>query len=230
MKITERDIELMGWILEQKFMTEKQVRQVFWKGRNQDNREAYRRLNKLRNMGFLTVNMKKVYRSDMYLVTAKGVRQLKELNKNHGLSAMGDADYSNYRHDLVVTDIRILFDEMGYKSWLSERVLSRRNDLRRVPDGMVFNKDKYIAMEYESSQKSRRRYQRIFLDYEFDRKIDQVLYIVDTKELVGKLSREVSTSSKANFVYLGELEKELMNARLKSIGGECVLRELLGIA
>ena len=28
MKIMERDIEVMGWILEQKFMTEQQVRRI----------------------------------------------------------------------------------------------------------------------------------------------------------------------------------------------------------
>ena len=228
MKITDRDIELLGWILEQKFMLEKQVRRVFWKGISQKSCAVSKRLNKLQGEGFLKVNKERMYGSLVYLVTRRGVWQLKEFNRTRGLWEVRDTDYSNYRHDLAVTGIRIMFHEWGYTDWLSERVLLRRNDLRQVPDGMIFHRDRYTAIEYESSQKSKRRYRKIFIDYELDRRVDKVLYIVDTPELAQKISREISAWHKPHFVCLGDIQKDSTNAKLKSLDGECSLKELLG--
>ncbi len=230
MKITERDIEVMGWILEQKFMIEKQVRRVFWKGVSQKSCAVSKRLNKLQEEGFLKVNKERMYGSLVYLVTRKGVGQLKEFNRSRGLGEVRDADYSNYRHDLAVTDIRILFHELGYTDWESERVLSKNNDLSRVPDGMIFNKDKYIAVEYESSQKSKERYREIFYRYELDSHINKVLYVADTRKRSEKLTREVSACAKPHFASIEDIQRDRARARLKNIEGECSLLELLGAA
>ena len=46
MVLTLRDIEIMGWVLEQKYMTVDQVKRVFWSGVAKSNIEAYRRLKK----------------------------------------------------------------------------------------------------------------------------------------------------------------------------------------
>ena len=53
MVLTLRDIEIMGWILEQKYMTVEQVKRVFWPGVAKSNIETYRRLSKLQKAGFL---------------------------------------------------------------------------------------------------------------------------------------------------------------------------------
>jgi len=135
---------------------------------------------------------------------------------------------SNYLHDLRVTDIRILLFGLGYSHWTSERVLSKYDGLRRVPDGTIFNKGKFTAIEYESSQKSKYRYQRIFLDYELERSIDQVLYIVDTQGLIQKISKEASAGTNIYFVSLEDIQKDLMSARVKDATKECSLQELLG--
>lgn len=217
----------MGWILEQKFMTERQVRQVFWKGLSQESHEVFRRLRELGKAGFLTTN-KKLSPKTLYLVTRSGASKLKVLDRAHDLGELSDEGNSNYVHDLAVTDIRILFHEWGYTQWLSERVLSKRNDLRQVPDGMIFNNDKYIAIEYESSQKSKRRYRKILLGYELDRRVDKVLYITATQELAQKVLKEVTAWHKPNFVWLGDIQRDHINAKLKSIDGECSLNELLG--
>ncbi len=227
MKVTGRDIEIMAWILEQKFMTKKQIRQVFWKNVPEMSRVVHKRLYKFQKAGLIKMDKKQTYRSAVYTVTAKGVRLLKELSRNRDLGELRDTDYTNYGHDLAVTDIRIMFYEWGYTHWLSERILSKRGDLRRIPDGMIFNEGKYIAVEYESSQKSKRRYREIFLSYEFDRHIDKVLYIVDTQELIRKISQEASVCQKIYFVLLEDLKKDLMSARLKGPSGECSLSELL---
>jgi hypothetical protein len=220
-------LDLMGWILEQKFMTEKQVRQVFWNSSIQDNREAYRRLSKLEKAGYLKTNKKRVFSNELYLVTKKGVGQLKEFNRDRCLEELTETDYSNYRHDLAVTDIRILFHSLGYTYWLSERVLAKRNDLRWLPDGMIFNRNEYIAVECESSQKSKRRYREIFYHYELNSRVHKVLYIVSTPELVQKLLREASTCSKLHFVSLENLGNDLLKAKLETKGTSSTLHDLL---
>ncbi len=226
MKITERDIEIMSWILEQRFMTVSQIRRVFWKEITVTSGEAHKRLKELETMGLLTTKKEDVYRNLVYRVSGKGVRHLKVFGRNQGLGEV-DMGYTSFRHDLVETDIRIMFYELGFTQWLSERVLSKRNDLRRVPDGMIFNEGKYMAVEYESSQKSKYRYRRIFLDYELDRNVDKVLYITDTKELAQKVERQAAIYDKPYFVWLGDLKKDLTSARLKGLSGEHSFKELL---
>ncbi len=227
MKITRRDLEIMKWILEQKFMTERQIRRIFWKGIKAGSRHVYIRLKELEKEGLLKVADPEIYEDRVYMVSGKGVRQVRAFYGNCGLGEIDYLGYSNYRHDLVVTDIRIMFHELGFDQWLSERVLSRRNDLRRVPDGMVFNEGRYIAIEYESSQKSKRRYREIFYNYELDRGIDRVLYIVDTVELLEKVSRQGQACQKVYFVSMEEIKRDLLKAKLKGVLGDCSLEGLL---
>ncbi len=229
MKITDRDIDLMGWILEQKFMTRKQIRRIFWKGLREKSTEDYRRLGELKKAGYLKASKRGLYKEALYLVAGKGVRQIRDFSRDRGLREVHDADYSNYRHDLVVTDIRIMFHELGYRHWLSERVLFKGNDLRRVPDGVVYHGSKYFAIEYESSQKSKRRYREIFYNYELDNQIGEVIYIVDTPELIQKLLREADACVKLHFVTMEELQKNRVKARLRGMSSECSLRELLDV-
>lgn len=229
MKIMDRDIEIMGWILEQKFMTRKQIRKIFWRDLSDKSTEDYRRLCELRNEGYLKTSKRSFYKQALYLATAKGVRQLKAFGRNRGLGDLVDADYSNYKHDSAVTDIRILLHDWGYKDWVSERVLGRRNDLRRIPDGMIYHRGKYFAVEYESSQKSKDRYREIFYNYELDNQVDAVIYIVDTPEMVQKLSQEAATCNKLHFVPLEDVQKNQVNAHMRGIFDECSLHELLEV-
>ena len=148
-----RDIEVMRWILEQKFMTEDQIQRVFWKDVSEGTRNVCRRLNVMQKEGYLKRSKKGIYRHVLYLVTAGGIKQVKALGRNPGLGEMHDVDYSMYRHDIAVTDLRILFHELGYREWLSERILTQRNEFRRLADGMIYHRWKYFAVEYESSQK-----------------------------------------------------------------------------
>jgi hypothetical protein len=227
-KIMERDLEMMRWILEQKFMTEKQLRKVFWKDRLRDNREAYRRFNQLRKAGFLKANRTRVGEGMMYLVTAKAVEELKRSNRNSGLVELDDVGYSNYKHDLGVTDIRILFHGWGYKEWLSERVLCKRGGLRRMPDGMVFNRERYLAIEYEASIKSKQRYREIFYSYEMDRQVNRVLYVVDKSEHILRITKDAPKCGKLHFASMGDIQAKQEGAVLKGASGQYSLGEFLG--
>jgi len=135
MNITERDIEILRWILEQKFMTERQVRKIFWKEVTSKSCESYRRLERLKKEAYLKTNRTRLFRTAMYITARKGIEELKKLNLSSGLGQLSDIGYANYYHDLAVTDIRIMFHLSGCTHWISERVLSKRNDLKRVLTG-----------------------------------------------------------------------------------------------
>ncbi len=227
MKITKRDIELMGWVLEQKFMTREQVRKVFWKDITEKSIEDYRRLYELMKAGFLKRSKYAFYKHVIYMVTASGLKELKAFGRNRGLCELADVDYSNYKHDLSVTDIRIMFESWGYREWLSERVVSKLYQLRRLPDGMIYHRGKHVAFEYEASQKSKDRYKDIFFNYELDDQISHVVYVVDNPSLIEKLKDEAITCNKLHFVTLADLDKHQINAPLQGAFEKGSIHDLL---
>lgn len=227
MRIVERDIELMGWILEQKFMTREQVRKVFWRKAFKRTVEDCRRLGELEREGFLKRSSKCFYKHVLYTVTEAGVKQLKVHGRDRGLSSLADVDHSNYKHDIAVTDLRILFHELGYTDWFSERILIQWPDLRRLPDGMVQCAGRYVAFEYESAQKSKDRYKQMFLDYEMDPLIHTAVYIVDYPGLLPKISALASAYDKLYFVTLQDLDRQKISVKLQGAGGEISFGKLL---
>jgi hypothetical protein len=86
-----------------------------------------------------------------------------------------------------------------------------------------------VAIEYEASQKTKKRYRKIFLNYELDRKIHEVLYIVDSKELVQTLIDEASKYSKVRFTTMAELKKDALNTRITNSKGTTSLYEVLEV-
>lgn len=93
-----------------------QIRKEFWREESKKSIEEYRRLNELERAKLLRRSTESFYRCILYLVTGRGVRSF---GKDQGLSE-SEVRYSNYKHDVAVTDLRILFDQWGYKDWLSE--------------------------------------------------------------------------------------------------------------
>ena len=214
MYLTERDIEILEWILEQKYMTEDQIKRVFWKGTTEKSREAYIRLSELRKEGILQVLDPEIYRYFHYAVTKKGVKVLKRGGGNAGLKAIDQIDDMTFYHDKVVTEIRILFHEMGYQGWFSERRLSKFGGYKRLPDGMLYYEGKSLAIEWEASQKARRRYVRLFLDYYTHRDIDYVLFIVKKPRLIPKLMDACGTLEKVYFTTLNDLQRDKKRAKI----------------
>jgi hypothetical protein len=227
MKMMKRDIEVMGWILEQKFMTERQVREVFFEGISARSREAYKRLYELQKNGYLKTSKRSIYRHGLYLVTASGLQQLRAFCRDRGLGELVDADYSNYKHDIAVTDIRIIFHELGYTDWVAERIMSKRGGYRRLSDGAVHHHGKYFAIEYESSQKSRGRYREIFYNYDLDENFEAVIYIVDTPEFITKIQKEALNCPKVYFAVLEDFCKDRMDMKLSHCEGTKSLHRLL---
>jgi len=227
MQIMPRDIEIMGWILEQKFMTRNQIREIFWKDITKKSTEDYRRLCELIKAGFLKRSKCSFYKHVLYMVTASGVRELRASGRNRGLCELPDVDYSQYKHDVIVSDIRIVFNNWGYKDWLSERVLSKVYQLRRLPDGMIFHRGEHVAIEYEASPKSKERYRDIFFNYELDERVNHVIYIVDTRSLVEKLRKEAAVCNKLHFTTLQDFKTHQMNTHLQGSFDKASIHELL---
>lgn len=227
MMIVKRDIEVMGWILEQKFMTVEQVRRVFWNETEAGKMNSYRRLLKLYGGGYLKRSRSSIYRNVLYLVTAMGLKGLRAVGRDRGLSESADVDSGNYKHDVAVTDIRIMFHKWGYDDWASERVIEAHEKLRRVPDGMVYHRGKGYAIEFESTQKSKSRYEDIFIEYELERKIEGVIYIVDTSVLLAKLCKMASSYLKIRFVHLKHLQEQKLDSVLVSAKAQGTLAEFL---
>jgi len=92
---------------------------------------------------------------------------------------------------------------------------------------MIHHKGKYFAIEYESAGKSKDRYRDILIKYELDGQINKVIFIVETQELVTKLSKEAMNYEKLHIVQLEELQKHQLDAQLKNFCERNTLRGLL---
>ena len=145
-----------------------------------------------------------------------------------GLGEIHDVDYTLYRHDMAVTDLRILFHGWGNTEWVCERILSKRNDLRHLPDAMVYHQGHYLAIEYESSRKSKKRYHDIFIECELDNHMYAVIYVVDSKELVERIREFATPCKKILFTTFQELQDQKLDTLLKGVDGTFALRELFG--
>lgn len=199
-QITDRDVAIMRWMLEQKFMHAKQLRSVFWKDAKDDCKEVYRRLGKLEKAGFIKRSNQDIYKYLLYVVTKKGYRVLKGMGSDNGLTVLNNVDYTTYRHDLGITDLRVWFYRQGYTEWISERVIVKQYDLKNLPDGMIYHGGKYLAIEYETVRKAKERYRKIAFDYEFYDYFSDVLYVVRDARLKTKLEELLKECEKIHFV------------------------------
>lgn len=213
MKLMPRDLEIMRWIQEQKFMSPDQIRRMFWSGITENSREDYRRLNELRGAGYLKTSKGNIYRQQLYLVTYSGMRQLKTSGYGHGWIEQDAYSFVHYAHDLVVTDLRIMFDQCGYKDWRSERVLAKTKDFRNLSDGMIFHNGNHIAVEFEATQKSQKRYDDIFIDYCFDRDVEGVIYVAATAGIAERICKEGLKWDKFFVTTFQELQTNKLETR-----------------
>ena len=131
-RLTDRDLDIFGFILEQKFCSLEQIYFRFF-----DCRKAVtdpmpaglhvtrQRLQILKRHGFL--KSEKVYSEakSLYLVTALAVQVLRS-KKPHlaDLKVISQIDFRNYEHDTKVNDCRIAIERTGkIIRWLPERKL-----------------------------------------------------------------------------------------------------------
>ena len=96
------------------------------------------------------------------------------------------------RHELYLVDIRILFYELGFKDWVSKRVLrmNRIHSFGWVPDGFIrYRNDSKILVEFDHCRKQRHVYVKIFADYKSLDEIDAIFYLVGYESLKAELTQ-----------------------------------------
>jgi hypothetical protein len=181
MVITKRDTLILTMCLEQKFMTLLQISKMFFPESRDILHVPMKRVCGLVRMGHLRVIKPRVGEKRLYVTTSQGAKLLKERNLSSGLRAVKEIDYRTWTHDEWVTDVRIVFEKLlDIQGWVSERILKKSNDRKKVPDGLIpRNKHWSIMIEVERTLKKKRYYERIFSEaYVRYPREDIILYLM----------------------------------------------------
>ncbi len=193
-----------------KFMLLDQITSVFFKGCN-PNRAPYRRMLKLMKAGL--VETKRVYTEsrDLYIPTKKAVKFLMSRNDPYALGLSKDKDFANYEHDRTLIDLRVLFMELGIKTWIPERILRSARPTGSCPDAILVTPNYLYAIEYERTEKKPTRYKEIFERYDRGN-YHAVLYICRSPSLITKMRKRFDPSRRFYFIALDQLLTERGNA------------------
>lgn len=211
-----RDLFLLRILLEQKFLTRRQIQDHIFQGKA---RYAYLRLWKLRRFGFVKEIPSGFIPEGLYLAT----KQAHEYFLTHFLELPPPIPWSDARtvaHDLLATEIRFLFQKIGFSSsWISERVWRMGRSVRLwAPDAIISVGGDPFALEVECIQKMDRRYEDIFSRYQTDPEISACLYVT-TETLVQSLMKRAQAYPKIYFTTQLELFGKKERAVFRSAQG-----------
>jgi hypothetical protein len=177
-RLTERDLEILGFLLDQKFASLEQVYFRYFDIRKSASDAlpkglfvTRQRLQILKRAGLIQAQRVFSESRSLYLLTSSGY-QVFQSKKPHDAYAkpMLTVDFRNYEHDTKVNDCRIALERTGrVMKWISERRVRMQGfesqfafqDLPKeiVPDGIfVSSKGERIAFEIEASHREKRRF------------------------------------------------------------------------
>lgn len=236
--LKNRDLNVIEYGLDQKFLTMSQVARVFLGGKfefeengirkkyKDPKHRTYQRMRILRKLGYLSI----LEGSEAILVPS---RQGMEALNLHGRSTFNDfktPDFKTFEHDRRVTDVRLVLEDMGVLGrWVSERWLRMDVGEENVPDGLVETRDgKLVAVEVEIARKTKQRYVRIFEAYKSrGLKVDRVLYVCDSLDLMEVISSLLDGYQDAYFCLYRDLMERNGDLLVASLQGTCELRAIL---
>lgn len=173
MYLTKRDVEILKFILDMKFVCVPQVHQMFFKnkiggGESKSHWYARERLRELVKCNFLKVVRYRMDGKNYYLGTRKCYEYLNENYADVNVAMpVSDIDIRTFEHDAKVCNARIFLETTSVvHGWKSERFLKKKafyenGKLARViaPDGIYTDDSgRQVAFEYEISKKSEGRY------------------------------------------------------------------------
>ena len=167
--LTERDIAVLQFAHKQRYLSYNQISDTFWKGCSEDANACKHRVAKLVTAGYLSKKYSGRKKMDVYFSTQKAVGELKARSLDSGISALKfSRDFERYiSHDLHVTNLRMLFRELGWREWISERVLRERDHYYHRPDGVLTVRGQKFAIEFENRiTKGKARYKEMFAYYD----------------------------------------------------------------
>lgn len=174
MQITDRDFEIINFVLAMKFSSIQSIHQKFFKrkkdGSTSDNEwYARERLRQLIEMGYISTVRYRFEQKNYYIATKHGYDLIYYmLPTATPAKPIQQIDVRTFDHDIQLMKSRLLIEEFeNVTSWQSDRQLKcqypdyfeARGSRDAAPDG-VYNSasGKVIAFEYEIAQKSKKRY------------------------------------------------------------------------
>ena len=113
MRLTDRDIEIFGFLLDENFASLSQLHRRFWRGVT--TQASYARFKKLERGGFIEQKEVNSKYPVIYQLSREGYKVLDENHLNGGLELYSYIDLRTFNHDLCLKDIRIIFYELGIK-------------------------------------------------------------------------------------------------------------------
>ncbi len=211
--LSERDLEVLAWAHEQKFLTFEQVARWFPEGppnphcprkatptpgtlRRRARPGSWYARERLRKLvGFDILRRVPIFTEPAaaLLPGRTGFDLLQGAGKARGLARLEAIDWKNFVHDRAVTDLRWLLEKRFGARWAAERVLRRELGVRTPPDAIVDLGGQKIALEVELNQKSTDRYLAIVRRYLrwTSPALGRVLYVVpsavDLEHMFGKV-------------------------------------------
>lgn len=206
-ELTDRDLEILRFVLEMKFSSAEQVFTKFFRKTRakEDARSsawAVKRLQQLDHAGFLKAMHSFSKRIRLFTVTYKGYYAVKQVYSGSFLvKPSGFFDQRTYLHDSSMIELRNLLEiDEHVVSWLSDRLLRSYPELtsgltgNNVPDAIYTTPGlEKVALELEIAQKGKekyrekiRRYLSILRSQETQRPFSKVRFIC-AKENVRKI-------------------------------------------
>lgn len=198
--LTERDLNIIEYVLDMKFATVQDVFEKFFKitlsnEEAKSDEWAVRRIQQLTSNGYLNGIHSFSERKKYYLGTWKGYYAVEKVKPELNVSKPSKAiDHHTFNHDKKVIEARIILEnQKAATSWISDRKLRTNKDLAgglllsNVPDGLFKTPEgKRVALEIEATQKTKSDYANKIKKYvammrSKDLKVkvfDQVLYVV----------------------------------------------------
>jgi len=176
------------------------------------------RIRKLKRFGYLKAVSEKKGDPESYLLGPEGVDIVRKFYpiglRGWGCpSVLESIDPGSYEHSWKVTEIRLLFENMGFaKNWKSGRMLrAGTKGGQKVPDGFFIRNQKGIAIEVELKLKKEATYRKIFEVYERDAKTHYILYLCGSVRVMQKIMKWVKegiTSKKFCFILYDDLLRD----------------------
>lgn len=231
LELTLRDLSLLQWVHEHRYLTFNQMQLAFWQNASAESRAYHKRVERLVNSGYLERQRSGKKSLYVFLNTEKALKVLveRDLDSEIKLYKFSRSFESYIDHDLKVTNLRILFRELGLRKWTSERILHERDHiLNNRPDGVLTIKGKKIAIEFENYlTKTKIRY-RITLDYySSGQDYHMVFMIIDGRDAKDWLLEMPYDARRVWFASYKDLFKNKGEAVFRNLRGEFKLLRLL---
>lgn len=215
-RLTDRDVEILGFLLDQKFGSLEQLYFRYFDAREKVTdplpaglHVTRQRLSQLRRAGLISTARVYSEAKSLYLLTSLGHQIFSGKRPLDAFAMpMKTVDFRNYEHDTKVNDCRVAIERTGkVMKWLPDRRLRMKGFESQfsweklpkeiVPDGIfISSKGERIAFEIETSPRAKRRYQAkrdgfLSVMYGSDPLLHRVFWVGSLNRIVSDLRETV---------------------------------------